>query len=158
MYSTIVHPTDLSEESIPALKTAHDLAKQFGAKLIVYFVAHPPLIASGDTLTDPKTNESRNIAEEVEAFQPSDPAVQRDVRIVITEQKTRVKSLLAMLEDMGCDVIVLGMHRRAGVAGWMGPSITEEVVRRAKCAVLVAKHHGPESVVEVTDDVEAASE
>ena len=86
MYSTIVHPTDLSEESIPALKTAHDLAKQFGAKLIVYFVAHPPLIASGDTLTDPKTNESRNIAEEVEAFQPSDPAVQRDVRIVITEQ------------------------------------------------------------------------
>lgn len=141
MFSTIVHPTDLSEESIPALKTAHDLAKKLDARLLVCYVARSPLVASGETLTDPKTNETRNIAAEVESHQPSDAAVQREVRIVVAEQSTRVKTLLRFLEEMQCDLLVLGMHKRAGVAGWLGSSITEEVVRRAESPVMVVKHH-----------------
>ena len=150
MFSTIVHPTDFSEASIPALRTAHDLAKQVGAKLLVCFVSHPPLVASGDTLTDPKTSETRNIATELEELQPSDKAVQRELRIVIAEQSTRVKTLLGFLQDMNCDVLVLGMHNRPGIAGWFGTSITEEVVRRAQCAVLVVKHHEYEFDKETT--------
>lgn len=142
MFSTIAHPTDLSEESIPALRTAHDLAKKLDARLLICYIAHSPLVASGETLTDPKTNVTRNIVAEVESHQPSDPAVQREVRIVVTEQSTRVKTLLRFLEEMQCDLLVLGMHQRAGVAGWLGSSITEEVVRRAECAVMVVKHHG----------------
>jgi hypothetical protein len=53
---------------------------------------------------------------------------------------------------MGCDLLVLGMHKRSGVAGWFGPTITEEVVRRAKCNVLVVKQqHGSEDA----DDADA---
>jgi nucleotide-binding universal stress UspA family protein len=141
MFETIVHPTDLSEESIPALQTAHDLAKQLGSKLVVCFIAHPPLVATGDRLTDPSRNETRNIAEELESHQPSDAAVQREVRIVITEKHTRVKTLLSFLEESGTDLLVIGMHKRGGVAGWLGSTITEEVVRRAGCAVMVVKHH-----------------
>ena len=104
------------------------------------FFAHPPLVASGDTLTDPKTNEVRDIAAELSKHQPIDSAIQAELRIVITEQSTRVKTLIGFLEEMDCDLLVLGMHKRAGVAGWLGHSITEEVVRRAHCAVMVVKH------------------
>ena len=31
MFSTIVHPTDLSDASTPALKTAHELARVLGS-------------------------------------------------------------------------------------------------------------------------------
>ena len=145
MFSKIVHPTDFSEESLPALKAAHDLAGELNAKLQVCYLAHPPLVASGDTLTDPNTNESRNIAAELEAHQPSNPNVNRELRLVVTEESTRVKTLLGFLQELGCDLLVLGMHKRPGVAGWLGSSITEEVVRRAECAVLVVKHTNNET-------------
>jgi nucleotide-binding universal stress UspA family protein len=139
MFSTIVHPTDFSEASGPALATAQELAKTLSARLIVCFVAHPPLVASGDKLTDPKTNATRDIADELETLQPDDSAVERELRIVITEQSTRVKTLLGFLEEMECDLLILGMHKRAGIAGWFSHSITEEVVRLAKCPVMVVK-------------------
>lgn len=144
MYSTIVHPTDLSEASIPALQSAHQLAKELNSKLVVCFFAHTPLVADGTTLTDPETQQTRNIAEELDGYQASDPGVDRELRIVVADKSARVKSLLKILEDMNCDLLVMGMHRRSGVAGWLGPSITEEVVRRAGCAVLVVKQHGTE--------------
>ena len=142
MFSTIVHPTDLSDASVPALRTAHELAKALHAKLIVCYIAHPPLVASGDQVTDPAKQETRNISTEVEAYQPSDPGVNREVRIVVTEQSTRIKTLLGFLEEMHSDLLVLGMHKKPGVAGWFGSSVTDEVVRNAECAVMVVKQHG----------------
>jgi nucleotide-binding universal stress UspA family protein len=142
MFSKIVHPTDFSDESLPALEAAHKLAAALHAELMVCFLAHPPLAAQGDTLTDPGTGETRDIAVELEARQPSRPDVKRQLQILITESSTRVKKLLGFLEDMGADLLVLGMHRRSGIAGWLGPSITEEVVRNAHCAVLVVKQPG----------------
>ena len=114
-------------------------------------MAHTPLVADGKTLTDPESKETRNIAEELESYQSADPDIKRELRIVITEKSTRVKTLLNFLEAMGCDLLVIGMHKRAGVAGWLGSSITEEVVRRAGCAVLVVKQHGTEYQFDETE-------
>ena len=142
MFRTILHPTDLSEASLPALSTAHALAKELGSSLTVCYIANPPLVATGHTVTNPTTDETKDIAAEVDSHQPLDPAVQREIRILITDASTGVKSLLKMLHDKDCDLLVLGMHKRTGVAGWFGPSITEEVVRRAECDVLVVKAPG----------------
>ena len=139
MFSTIVHPTDFSEASVSALSTAQELARSLRAKLVVCFVAHPPLVASGSRLTDPRNNESRDIAAELESLEPDDAAVPRELRIVITEESTKVKTLLGFLEEMDGDLLVLGMHKRAGIASWFSPSITGEVVRLAKSPVLVVK-------------------
>lgn len=160
MFATIIHPTDFSSASIPALHTAQELAQCLDAKLIVCFVAHPPLIASGDTLLDPKTNESRNIAEELERNQPNDPKIDRELRVILTEQSTGVKTLLGFLEEMDCDLLVLGMHKRQGVASWFASSITEEVVRRAKCKVMVVKGNDGQEVLneESEEKVESSPE
>ncbi len=141
MYSKILHPTDFSPESLPALEAAHDLAAGVGAQLIVCFLANPPLAARGDTLTDPGTGVTRDIAAELETLHPAVRSVERDLQILITEKSTGIKKLLKFLEEMGADLLVLGMHRRTGIAGWWGTSITEEVVRNSHCDVLVAKRH-----------------
>jgi nucleotide-binding universal stress UspA family protein len=144
MYSTIIHPTDLSDASIPALKTAHELAKTFGSKLLVCFVAHPPMIASGTNLTDPKTNETRDIPQEVEAIQPFDPKVRGEVRIITIDESSSIKPLLSILENMQAELLVLGMHKKKGISGWFGKSITEEVVSKAHSDVLVVREHSEE--------------
>ena len=144
MFSTIVHPTDLSEASIPALQSAYELTKRLNSKLIVCYIAHTPLVAEGSSITDPETKQTRDIGQELESYQSKDSGVDSELRIVVTEKTTRVKTLLKFLEDMNCDLLVMGMHRRAGMAGLLGPSITEEVVRRAGCAVLVVKQHDTE--------------
>ena len=140
MFSTIVHPTDFSEASIPALKTSHALAKQLGAKLKICFIANAPMVADGVKLTDPTTNETRDIAEELSAHQEEVPGVSRELRLLLTDKATNVKTLLGFLEDMDCNLLVMGMHNKKGIAGWLRRSITEEVVRHAKCAVMVVKH------------------
>ena len=144
MFKLIVHPTDLSEASIPALKSAHELAKKLGSKLLVCFVARSPMVAQGDSLTDPETNETRDIAAELESYQARDSEVEMELKIIVADKSTRVKTLLSFLEGMDCDLLVLGMHKRAGIAGWLGHSITEEVVRRAGCTVMVVKQLGSE--------------
>jgi universal stress protein A len=139
MFSKILHPTDLSDASAAAHKAAHELAKSLGAKLLVCYIATPPLVAGGDEVTDPATGETRNIRDEIHAQQPPDPAVDCEVKIVIADSSAGVKTVLGVLENMNCDLIALGMHERSGVAGWMKSSVTEEVVRRAHCPVLVVK-------------------
>ena len=151
MFSTILHPTDLSDASTPALKAAHDLAKSLGSKLLICYLAHPPLIASGSQLTNPETNEVQDLDRAVNELQPIDPKVNCEVKIVMTEQSTAPKKVLALLEQLGCDLIVLGMHKHEGLMGWLGGSVTEDVVSQANCAVLVVKQHG-EQREEESDD------
>jgi nucleotide-binding universal stress UspA family protein len=155
MFKTIVHPTDLSDASVPALQAAHELAKELGSKLLVCYIAHSPLVATGDSITDPTTNEIHNIADELTEIQASDPAVDRELRIVIAEKSTRVKTLLKFLEEMDCDLLVIGMHKSPGVTGWLGTSITDQVVRHAGCAVMVVKQHGHEYDFDAIEEIAA---
>lgn len=156
MYSRIVHPTDFSTESLPALRAAHNLAEKIGAELTVCFFASPPVAAQTDTITNPETGETRDIAVELEALEPTRPKLSRDLKILITEKSTSLKRLVGFLEDMGADLLVMGMHRRTGIAGWFGHSYTEDVIRNAKCAVLVVKQDEEtvqnESVAAATPD------
>lgn len=145
MYSTIVHATDLSEPSIPALKRAHELAKSLHSNLVICFITAPPMVASGTKLTDPKTNQTRDITAEIGAIQPLDPSVQPEIRILTIDDHAGVQPVLDILENMQGELLVLGMHPRHGIRGWFGKSITEEVVQRAKSDVLVVKESADET-------------
>lgn len=144
VFSTIIHPTNLTDASIPALLTAHELASRLNAKLIVCFIAQSPQVATGTTLTNPETNEVREIEAELKSHLPEDSALAFELRIFIAEKSTPVKKLLGFIDVMESDLLVMGMHRREGVAGWLSHSITEDVVRLANCAVLVVKQIGIE--------------
>ena len=143
MYSRILHPTDLSEASIPALKAAHSLAGRLSAELIICFIAHPPMIADGTQLTDPGSGETRDIDAEISAIQPRESGVNRQIRIITIDEAHSVKPVLQVLETLKADLMVIGMHKKKGVSGWVGRSISKDVVSLAHCDVMVVKHHDP---------------
>ncbi len=141
MYSTILHPTDLSDSSVPALKAAHQLANKLHSRLVICYIAHPPMIASGTQLTNPKSGETRDIDAEITTIQPPDPKVNRQVQIITIDESNGIKPLLTVLETLDADLMVIGVHKKKGVSSWWGKSISEEVVSTAHCDVLVVKHH-----------------
>ena len=44
-----------------------------------------------------------------------------------------------MLDKLGCDLIVMGTHGRSWLKHRLFGSVAEEVVRRARCPVMVVK-------------------
>ena len=139
MYSNIIHLTDLSKAALPALEAAQELAKRLGSRLHICFVAHPPLVTSGETLVDPKTGETRDIPAELEAALNRDPAVERELHLLLVERSAGIRQMLKTLPPLDAGLLVVGMHKKPGLAGFLGGSITEEVVREADCPVLVVK-------------------
>ena len=139
MYSNIIHLTDLSKAALPALQAAQELAKRLGSHLHVCYVAHPPLVTSGETLVDPKSGETRDIPAELEAAVNRDPAVERELHFLLVERSAGVKEVLKALPPLDAGLLVVGMHKKTGLAGFLGGSFTEEIVREAGCPVLVVK-------------------
>ena len=139
MYSNIIHLTDLSKAALPALEAAQELAKRLGSRLHICFVAHPPLVTSGETLVDPKTGETRDIPAELEAALNRDPAVERELHLLLVERSAGIRQMLKTLPPLDAGLLVVGMHKKPGLAGFLGGRITEEVVREAGWPVLVVK-------------------
>lgn len=50
--------------------------------------------------------------------------------------------ILALAEEIGASLILLGSHGRTGVKRWLMGSVSEEVVREARCPVTVARERG----------------
>jgi nucleotide-binding universal stress UspA family protein len=58
---------------------------------------------------------------------------------VIVADRPRAGHILEMLDKLGCDLIVMGTHGRSWVKHRLFGSVTEEVVRLARCPVMVVK-------------------
>jgi nucleotide-binding universal stress UspA family protein len=137
-YRKILHPTDYSDDSKPALRMAADLAGQHGATLVLLHVVEtlgPERVSFGEVGKRQPEAFRRRLWDEIHHARPADP--QLHVEYVLSEEDV-VTAILRTAVDLECDLIVMGTH---GVTGWrwLTPSIAEEVVRRATCAVLVVK-------------------
>jgi len=49
------------------------------------------------------------------------------------------KGIIAVAEERGASLIVLGSHRRSGIAGHLLGSVADAVAAHAKCAVLILR-------------------
>jgi nucleotide-binding universal stress UspA family protein len=139
----ILHPTDFSPRSDAAFQLACSLARDAGARLIVLHVLQVPLlIASGVAMAPPlppllPSEEDRRAArEQLQRVRPPDPAIAVEHRL---EAGDPAPGILQVAGEVGCDLIVLGTHGRAGVARLLMGSVAEKVVRGASCPVLTVK-------------------
>jgi universal stress protein A len=137
---SILVPYDFSPHAEEAFRVGHVLAKASGARLVVFHVARPPAVAidDGRFLTDPAKEQPTDLMEELRKVQSPDPAVKVEHRVIVAD-KTGAGPILEMLDRQGCDLIVMGTHGRTGLAHLLFGSVAEEVVRKAKCPVLVVK-------------------
>jgi nucleotide-binding universal stress UspA family protein len=140
----ILVPTDFSAHADEAFRVAHRLARGLGAEVVVFHVARPPAVVSegGKLLAHPTESEPVNLWSRFRDLEPSDPAVRIEHQVIVAD-KPDASHVLEMLDRMGCDLIVMGTHGRSWLKNLLFGSVTAEVVRLARCPVMVVKATAP---------------
>ncbi len=136
----ILVPTDFSAHADEAFRVAHTLARAVGAEVILFHVAHPPAVVSegGRLLADSGKGKATNLWDRFQSIQPTDPKVRVEHEVIVTD-RPGAAHILEILDKLGCDLIVMGTHGRSWLKHRLCGSVTEEVVRRARCPVMVVK-------------------
>jgi nucleotide-binding universal stress UspA family protein len=136
----ILVPTDFSEHADEAFRVAHTLAQALGAEVIVFHVAHTPAVVSegGRLLTDQRKGTTENLWDRFQNILPNDSKVRVEHQVIIAD-RPGAKHILEILDKLGCDLIVMGTHGRSWLKHLLFGSVTEEVVRQARCPVMVVK-------------------
>ena len=143
-FTRILHPTDYSDDSHPALHYAADLAHECGADLVLLHVVDTlglDNLPYGEVASpDQPAAYRRKLFDELHRAAPDNSKVH--VEYVLSEEDP-VTAILRTAADFGCDLIVLGTHGIRGWQRWLLGSIAEQVVRQAACPVLVVKPPAP---------------
>lgn len=139
----IVCPTDFSEFSAKAYDYAYSLARRYGAKLLVEHVIQPvsygyPFFALPESVGDLYWNISEYAQGELRDLVKKHAwnGVQPEISV---HTGPVAQSVLAFAEENAADLIVMGTHGRRGFDRVAMGSVTESVIRRAKCPVLAVR-------------------
>jgi nucleotide-binding universal stress UspA family protein len=137
--SKILVPTDFSAHADEAFRVACRLAQPTGAQVIVFHVAQPPAVVSegGRRLADPNKGDT-NLWDRFQNVQPADLKDRVEHQVIVADRPSATH-ILEILNKRGCDLIVMGTHGRSWLKHRLFGSLTEEVVRRAHCPVMLVK-------------------
>lgn len=146
MFKNILVPTDGSEQSQSAVRTAVDLAKVHGATVTgVHVIPDYHLLIAYEGAFDPITEE--RIEEEAKARAASylayieETAARAGVtcRTVCETSDHPYDAILRTADRQGCDLIVMTSHGRKGLAAVLLGSETRKVLTHARVPVLVVR-------------------
>jgi len=138
----VLCPVDFSDFSRRALDHAIAVAKWYGSSLSVLYVYHVPMAgmalsslpaaaAMGGLTLSPADREQ--LRQQLKAFTPAKAVKNVPVDCCVAEGGVAVE-VLAQAES--ADMVVMGTHGRSGFEHLMLGSVTEKVLRKAKCPVL----------------------
>lgn len=140
----ILHATDFSPASEPALEDAIDLAKQNDAELLVVHVIEPVRYVAGEEFGGPELY--------VRLEEITDQDAQASMKKLIAKVehfKVKAKSLLlkgvahaqivSAAESRKADMIVIGTHGRTGFSKLFMGSVAGRVISTARCPVLTVR-------------------
>src|SRR5262245_4066345 len=140
----ILVPTDFSAHADEAFRVARSLAQTIGAEVILFHVAQPPAVVAegGRLLANPGKGVPVNLWDRFQGLQPAAPGARVQHQVIVAD-RPGAGPVLEILEKQGCDLIVMGTHGRSWLKQRLFGSVTEEVVRRARCPVMVVKAPDP---------------
>jgi universal stress protein A len=146
--SRILAPTDLSTHSERGVRYALELAEAVRAEVIVFHVApfeeeFPYPLGIGDVssayVPAPGFEESlRSRREVLERFARQHfAALMSGLRVSLeVDMGDTAQAIVDKAEAVGADLIVMATHGRTGIDHILIGSITEQVLRHARCPVL----------------------
>ena len=144
LFRRLLHPTDFSKASGPALRKAVELARRQRAELRLVHVVMPPALFLEDSFMTAKTWRELTDASRRAARRRLAPLLAR-------AKKARVKASAAVLEGIPfeeivreaqrrrIDLVVVGTHGRTGVARFFLGSVAARVLALAPCPVLTVR-------------------
>jgi len=143
----ILVPTDFSEYSDKALQQAFDIAKQYKARVYVLHVIHEKMTDRLDDygLTYPSYVEDmearmidgakKRLQKQIEKF-PLIKELELFSEVVIGNTS---EAILTEETSKGIDLIVIASLGRTGIAKYLIGSVARNVLKGAKCPVLLTK-------------------
>jgi nucleotide-binding universal stress UspA family protein len=136
----ILVPTDFSLHADEAFRVAHGLAAIIGAEVILFHIAKPPAVVAeeGRLLAGAGKGDVTNLWDRFQNIQPADPKVRVQHEVIIADQPG-ANHVLQILDKLGCDLIVMGPHGGSWLKHRLLGGVTEEVIRLARCPVMVVK-------------------
>lgn len=143
----ILVPTDFSHPSDKALGEALDIAKQYAADIHLLHVIPQELdyMCSVDYCVDAGTMQelqekalpgaNQSLQKQMEKF-----SLSKDVRVVTEVRKGHpAEEILKAQEEKEADLIVMAPLGRTGLAKFLVGSVTNNVVKGARCLVLLVR-------------------
>jgi nucleotide-binding universal stress UspA family protein len=143
MSATIVHATDFSSASRPALAKALSLAKRDHAPLVIVHVMTPPAWI-GDGYIAPSTLDQIFRSYRTDAEKKLDGVVRKAkadgvrARGMLLEG-TPADQILRAARSLKAGLVVIGTHGRTGVARFFVGSVAGRVVAGATCPVVTVR-------------------
>jgi nucleotide-binding universal stress UspA family protein len=130
---SILLATDFSAHSAAAAALACALARDYGARLhVLHVLPLPILYGEGISAVPPDDQEERATAQ----LEQIGAGLEVGRRLSEGDPATEI---LEAARTLPCDLIVLGTHGRTGLRRLLMGSVSEEVVRKAPCPVLIVK-------------------
>jgi nucleotide-binding universal stress UspA family protein len=153
VFRKILVPTDYSSIAREAFRVADDLARPTGASVVMFHVSRPQAVNStGDQRPSPAVRvDGINPSDELRPNQTRVPSVRIEHEMMVAERPD-AEHILQTVEECGCDVIVMGTRVRAGRKGRLLSSMTENVMRKARCPVILVA-----APAEVAEDFSSSS-
>jgi nucleotide-binding universal stress UspA family protein len=146
--SRILVPVDFTNSALPAAACAYDLARLFGGRVHLLHVVTEPTPQGWATLVpnvdlDLQAEEWRiDAVDELAAFatrvtQAGMGIGRRNTSLAVRSSADPAEAILDYARNAGCDLIVMGTHRRSPLGSLLHGSTAEWVRRRAACPVLL---------------------
>ena len=143
MFSNILVPFDLSNQSIRAFKTALDIAKKYNSKITVLTCLegdawHHKFYdsrADNELIKKQKQVALSHITKLESIAKKSDISLKSQ----ILKSTSVVKDIITFSKSRKFDLIVMGSHGRTGVDKLILGSIANGITQKASCPVLIVK-------------------
>jgi nucleotide-binding universal stress UspA family protein len=144
MMKTILVPIDFSDCVADVTETGAKIAKAFAASMILVHVAapEPEFIGYDPGPQSVRDSVARQLAHEHRAVQDLEQRLAAGgIKVSsLVIQGYPVEKILEMAEKRHADLIVMGSHGHGALRNLLVGSVTEGVMRRATCPVLVVPH------------------
>ncbi|KLU61501.1 hypothetical protein CEB3_c21810 [Peptococcaceae bacterium CEB3] len=142
MFKKILVPTDASEFSRRALMTALEIARKYDSEIVLMHVTYTPQaywgysIAYGISVSEEELKRNGDLA--LEATLTGIETEPVKVTKVLRSGHP-VTAILEQIESDPVELIVMGSHGYGPIAGSVLGSVSQRILQRAKCPVMIVK-------------------
>jgi universal stress protein A len=142
----ILVPTDFSEYSDKALKQALDIAKQYNARVYLLHVVPPfrdfgggDYVLNYEVIKAAEKQDENVSAERIKKQLEKFPQAQEVEVVTDIIRGLAYEEILKEADEKGIDLIVIASLGQSGLAKYIIGSVARNVLRGAKCPVLLTK-------------------
>jgi len=142
LFKKILVPTDASEYSRRALKMAIELARSVQAEVVLLHVSYTPqaywgyTISYGITVTQEQLDQNGELALDATLNGIDSEQVVIHKRV---ESGHPVTIIVDQIKKDNIDLVIMGSHGYGAIAGSVLGSVSQRVLQRASCPVLIIK-------------------